>query len=1238
LAVSPSNLEAIFLAAVGKPSGERSAYLDEACGGDLDLRRRVEQLLSAHERAQEAPLPPDAVSRATQAIVPEIVAGSVESAAADERPGKLIDSYKLMQLIGEGGMGFVWVAEQERPVRRRVALKVIKPGMDSGQVIRRFEAERQALALMDHTNIAKVFDAGTTDSGRPYFVMELVKGVPITKYCDELHLSVSERLRLFVPVCQAIHHAHQKGIIHRDIKPSNVLVAMQDGRPVPKVIDFGVAKALHAKLADRTVYTEIGAVMGTFEYMAPEQAELSALDVDTRADVYALGAMLYELLTGSTPLDRRRLRSAALGEVLRLIREEEPPKPSTRLAQSPEVLASLAAIRRTEPAKLTKLVRGDLDWIAMRCLEKDRTRRYETATGLARDVERYLADEPVEASPPSTVYRMRKFARKHKAGLLTLTTVALLLVAATTVSTAFALWAKRNEAVAVAARTDLERANDELRRSQDELEGALARSFIRGVRPWNQPVPWLSTTESEALGDLARRRSARLSLRFLDEALRSPLRTAQLGSQAEPALIAAVGLDPDLRAQAERLLADRLRDQGTSLRHQADIALLGLELAVVDPELITRFTDVFRRAVASETESVVVEGWLRSLAFYSDHVPPTACAGMVLAAFGPERRRGFDRAYLAECLATVAPRLPPVEAKRLCASVARGLADGLPQDAEPHYVLKGLVALADYLSPEEAAELCAETARLLLAPSRRLEREDARQFGEAARLLPPSEAVRLLMGALGRADNYFEQRDLVAGLLTSARRLPSSESAHYLLDALGRTTGPDSIARQFDPQGIDTREQLAVELGVVSGRLSALDANRLCVEASRRLTAALERTANGIDQGNLAIGLAAVVAPLSPSESERVCADAAGRLSDALGKEADRFAQERLAKGLAAVAGRLPAVDSERICGTAAHLLADALGRELQWRGQRPLMGGLVALAGRLPPSDAVRLLSDALRRVDPDEQTQLAEGLAALAGRLPPADAERACADAVNLLRDSPRGLTALADRLSPADAARLLAGALRRFKGAPSRHALATGLAAVCRRLPAADVARVAADAADILRQRLAEGGYPDPTFYSFDESALAHIVQLLPTAEAHRIALELTRPDRFRITHYYTSTFPETLDRLLTIAPPVAVRHQLAAAAATTALGVDNPTNFLAVIPVSVGPRPCRLTTQELVDLLKLPACIGDSRRVVLKHLGNHYGLSFASRWEFVRFAKGRNLDLDFNSPPRGQPNED
>jgi len=477
--------ESIFTAALEKLTpAEREAYLEGACAGDAELRRRVEALLKAHEQSGDLlDQPTEVLGPAGAAMLESAFAEPPPARPVAERPGTRIGPYQLIQQIGEGGMGVVFMAEQETPVRRTVALKVIKPGMDSALVVARFEAERQALALMDHDHIAKVFDAGTTDSGRPFFVMELVHGVPITEYCDRNQLTPKERLELFVPVCRAIQHAHQKGIIHRDIKPTNVLVTIQDDEAVPKVIDFGVAKAIDRRLTERTLFTHFGAILGTPEYMSPEQAEFDAADIDTRADIYSLGVLLYELLTGTTPLTRDRVKRSALDEVLRLIREEEPPKPSTRLSESKESLSVIAAQRGLEPGWLSKEVRGELDWIVMKALEKDRTRRYETANSLARDIERYLQDEPVEACAPSTGYRVRKLAWKHRRALGAAAMIASLLTIAAAVSTWQALQAREAERHAVSA----QRGEAEQRREAEAVLSFVQDHIFAAARPVGRP-------------------------------------------------------------------------------------------------------------------------------------------------------------------------------------------------------------------------------------------------------------------------------------------------------------------------------------------------------------------------------------------------------------------------------------------------------------------------------------------------------------------------------------------------------------------------------------------------------------------------------------------------------------------------------------------------------------------------------------------------------------------------------
>ena len=450
-----ARLRDLFDRAVGLDAGERDLLLERECADAPDLRRRIDELLIAHEAAAGFLAAPTE-SRASLL--------STTRDADDPAPGAAIGPYKLLQRIGEGGFGVVYMAEQREPITLQVALKVIKLGMDTKQVIARFEAERQALALMDHPNIARIFGAGATDSGRPYFVMELVRGIPITDYCDRERFTAPQRLELFIPVCQAVAHAHQKGVIHRDLKPSNVMVTLHDNKPVPKVIDFGVARAIHQRLTERTLFTEYGQLIGTPEYMSPEQGEMSGLDVDTRSDVYSLGAMLYELLTGEKLFDPKRLRSLALKEIQRVLWHEEPPRPSARVSTLGVAAVEAARRRGVEAAQLVRLLRGDPDWIVMKAIAKERARRYDSAGALAADIERCLRAEPVTASPPGVAYRASRFVRRHRVAVAVVGTLVASLLIGVTVSTIGLVAARRAES----------RARMEARRNALDVEATRA--------------------------------------------------------------------------------------------------------------------------------------------------------------------------------------------------------------------------------------------------------------------------------------------------------------------------------------------------------------------------------------------------------------------------------------------------------------------------------------------------------------------------------------------------------------------------------------------------------------------------------------------------------------------------------------------------------------------------------------------------------------------------------------------
>jgi serine/threonine protein kinase len=1305
--IDPRQVQAAFLEAAQAAAADRSAILDQVCGENIELRRRVELLLGAHD--DSADLPPAAGGAEGTDIFKMV--GAAAAPSAKFKPGDIIAGrYKLLEAIGEGGMGTVWLAEQTQPIRRKVALKLIKAGMDSKSVLARFEAERQALAVMDHPNIAKVLDGGLTETGRPFFVMEYVKGVPITEYCESARLSIPQRLELFVQVCQAVQHAHQKGIIHRDLKPSNILVAPYDGRPVPKVIDFGLAKAMHESLTELTLHTFHETVLGTPLYMSPEQAQLNNIDVDTRSDLYSLGVLLYELLTGTTPLEKRRLKEAAWDEIRRIIREEEPPRPSMRLSSS-DALPSLAAGRQMEPARLTKLVRGELDWIVMKSLEKDRTRRYETANGFAADIQRYLAGEPIMAAPPSASYRLRKFAHRNRAVLGTAIVVTLALVSGTGV----ALWqaskasrsaetAKRNESDALKAKADLENANDELQRRRDETEITLARSLLRPFAL--QPGP-LSEQEVDSLWELGGNRGERLWERFVKQALGNPMTTRQLKTRAEPALIAAVGLDPAKRLQVERLLGERLRDRKLADGQRADLALIAVSLKgltpaaqaevaetltetlgkVTDPSawpeladgistLVTRMEPKEAARVCScaaatlsqaqaKTKPAAFEPFARGLSSLAAHMDPEEAALICSQAATTITRALEDKSYasytwepgtealyvlapyikreqatqaaavisgrvglqyssrgrgLPEVLAVLAARIAPDEAARACSHAAKELIHEMQEQRvgfrlPAQYYAGGLISLAPYLKPADAAEAATVIAR-----------EITKEYHEDRFSLP--SALKALAPRLDPKDVAKVADILTKQLsdLSKARNWNAIEFLLFGLTSLAPYMPPEEAARLFAPRSyypMVSASSFSIE------HFSASSIRMKPEDAASTLIKAMGEAEHPNELCCFAETLSRVVARMEPKEASRVCAKAATILNSMERKFGPTYGSYCLRQhtvGFLAIAPYLPDKEanqfySQEIDSTLKVLTGATDVREFNTLAHMNTDGpyfGPWLLASRMEPKQRAQvaaIIDTALLQAQKELRGKNKEELIFLCSK-------------AGVLAEV---LSDVAVTLDPDYAEHVNSHAadfLTEFAGlCPSR--VFVPLSYVAARMEPKEASRVCAKAAGIILQNM-EANRPnvDPS-WAMDIGVLC--AYMLPS-DAARV--------RFRAASILTEALArspanQTPGNNAKILLPLLTRMDMPTVARQVAAQIRGYARGGAIPGYDCNSWPIResrsLSTQDLVELLKQPTCIGHARRLIVDQLENQYHSPFPDHWAFVRYAQERQLGLDFITAP-------
>jgi Protein kinase domain len=1121
--------------------------------------------------------------------------------------------------------------------------------MDTRDVIARFEAERQALALMDHPNIARVLDAGTTESGRPYFVMELVRGVPITEYCDKYQLTPRERLELFVDVCNAIQHAHLKGIIHRDIKPTNVLVAQHDDRPVVKVIDFGVAKALHQPLTEKTIYTRLTQMVGTPLYMSPEQAQMSGLDIDTRSDIYSLGVLLYELLTGTTPLDKQRLAKAAYDELLKIIREEEPPKPSLRLSQSGDAIPSIAAQRKTEPARLSKMFHGDVDWIAMKALEKDRARRYETVNAFAADVLRYLNDEPVEASPPSTAYRLRKLARKHRKPVIALVAIVAVLmlgIAGTTWGTVRARQAERaagaSEKKAITAREQTERqfVNGLLRPI------GLFTDYSIGPAELNSFVDWSAIKESP------------LKMRVLEIALDKPETALRVAQRAQHAIQSCVGLSVTRRAQAIRLVSARQRDRAADPRIRVAACRLAMELGSADlpawAESCQWLSDPKNHSIHSIVQvhdDRVDDPFAEFVDFALNRSDPQQITPVNLESFLAILETSANdgvRLKLCNVIPQLAPRLEPGQVERAAnalIAIAKKSTDGNPLLMRAN---DGLTALAPRLQPAQAMRVwdtligmpdiatnyslvkAASCGLTVLAP--RFESAQVKRAGDAliGMLEKSTQRWVLALAANGlkalapRFESAQAKRawDALTGTPVKSRDSLMLLAAHEALHALAPRLEPAQARREGDvviamlEKSTYNRVLILASSGFISlaPRLESAQFKRVwdavIAKPEKSPPLANETDDNDPDHNVIAWSperfLEALPPHLEPADAKHA--------GDACIATLEKSTQNRVlilaSSGLLELAPRLEPAQAKR----AGDALITILEKSKDVEVLNAANGGLKALVPRLKRAQVKRASDTLIAAVEKSRDANVLQvahaGLMELGQCLEPAQSKRA-ADAWNAILEKSRdhdalqaassGLQTLAPRLEPAQVSRawndLLAvrGKLQVYN---LRQSVEAGLQALA---PGLDSAQAERDW-DALIGMLEKS--TDDDVYCVADSGLTALAPRLESAQAKR-AWDALIAVREPLAHGGVEN-DWAWEGLVALAPrlDVASRDNLSTAATVAVLdycscidparGVGGASR----VPDSIVVARSISSPRSMAKLLSHPACVAKQRDVLLK----------------------------------------